>query len=349
MFAGCGGLDLGMTGGFTALGVPYPRTGMTVEWAADWDEDAARTYVENPRYLGHHPVYTGDIRDYPTAAIPRCDILTAGFPCQPFSNAGDRKGVADTRGTLFEECERFAREGQPLAYVFENVKGILSSHMPDGTLVTDAIGWRMQALGYRAAEPVLLRAERYGVPQQRHRVFMVGVRSDVGPGFDPERIADFVQPEALKRLTVRHVLEDAIPHSGGEEHWKLSPQAAQMVPMITRSWKDIPYEALPLRFKKIRDQMKKYHSPNFYRRFGLDEINGTITASAQPENCGILHPTESRRYTVREIARFQSFPDDFRFVARNVQGKYRMIGNAVPPVLGYVVGSALHQYLKEYA
>ena len=95
--------------------------------------------------------------------------------------------------------------------------------------------------------------------------------------------------------------------------------------------------------------MKKYHSPNFYRRFGLDEINGTITASAQPENCGILHPIEHRRYTVREVARFQSFPDDFVFTARTIQAKYRMIGNAVPPVLGYVVGSALHQYLKEYA
>lgn len=77
------------------------------------------------------------------------------------------------------------------------------------------------------------------------------------------------------------------------------------------SWKDVPYEHLAPRFKRIRDDMKKYRSPNFYRRFSRDEINGTMTASAQPENCGIIHPIENRRYTIREAARIQSFPDDF--------------------------------------
>lgn len=95
--------------------------------------------------------------------------------------------------------------------------------------------------------------------------------------------------------------------------WELSPQSKKLVPFIPErgSWKDIPYEHLPERLKKIRDNMKKYHSSNFYRRFARNEINGTITAASTPENSGILHPLEDRRYSVREIARIQSFPDNY--------------------------------------
>ncbi len=93
--------------------------------------------------------------------------------------------------------------------------------------------------------------------------------------------------------------------------------------------------------------MKKYRSPNFYRRFSFDEINGTITASAQPENCGILHPTENRRYNVREIARIQSFPDSFTFNTVSMANKYKVIGNAVPPVMGYAVAKTCLDLLNK--
>ena len=110
------------------------------------------------------------------------------------------------------------------------------------------------------------------------------------------------------------------------------------------SWKDVPYEHLAPRFQRIRDNMKKYHSPNFYRRFSLDEINGTITASAQPENCGIIHPLYNRRYNIREIARIQSFPDDFVFLddtPKNVTAMYKVIGNAVPVKLAQVIAESI--------
>ena len=93
--------------------------------------------------------------------------------------------------------------------------------------------------------------------------------------------------------------------------------------------------------------MKRYHSPNFYRRFGRNEINGTITAAATPENCGILHPIEDRRYSVREIARIQSFPDSYEFIGSSVSSKYKIIGNAVPPKLGEVIGKSIIEQLKE--
>ena len=116
------------------------------------------------------------------------------------------------------------------------------------------------------------------------------------------------------------------------------------------SWKNIPYENLSPRFKRIRDDMKRYHAPNFYRRFSRDEINGTITASAQPENCGITHPTENRRYTIREIARIQTFPDDFKFIddaTKNIVAMYKVIGNAVPCHLAEVLANAIYKQAFE--
>ena len=114
-----------------------------------------------------------------------------------------------------------------------------------------------------------------------------------------------------------------------------------------RSWKNIPYDLLSPRFKKIADDPKRYHAPNFFRRFACGEINGTITASAQPENCGITHPVENRRYSVRECARIQSFPDNYSFGNIPLQSQYKVIGNAVPPVLGWVIAKALLNVLPE--
>ena len=92
---------------------------------------------------------------------------------------------------------------------------------------------------------------------------------------------------------------------------------------------------------KIKDNIKRYRSPNFYRRFGRDEVMGTITAASTPENSGIIHPIENRRYSVREIARFQSFPDNFKFYGTSIPSKYKMIGNAVPPKLSFEIAKSL--------
>jgi DNA (cytosine-5)-methyltransferase 1 len=160
-----------------------------------------------------------------------------------------------------------------------------------------------------------------------------------------------------------------------EEYWKYSPGGQFMVDKIGfcvdgadalsqfqqkkplseisetitqgRSWKNMDYEDFTPRFRKIWDDPKKYHAPNFYRRFALGEINGTITASAQPENCGITHPFENRRFSVREIARIQSFPDDFVFPNTSIANAYKVIGNAVPPIMGWVIAQALLKHLEQ--
>jgi len=325
LFSGCGGMDLG-----------FKKAGFNIIWANDFDADAQAIYSLN---LGH--IDKRDILTVEEDAIPQCDILTAGFPCQPFSNAGNRRGVHDSRGMLYKECLRIIEHLMPKVIVFENVKGLLSTKYIDGRNLADVIVEdlsQMNNVGYNVVYQVV-NASDYGVPQNRQRVIFVGIRKDLDKIFSfPEKLSK-VGLELQNILDVPQDVENQID-------WAFSPQALDMIAYIPEggSWKDVPYEHLAPRFKKIRDDMKKYHSPNFYRRFSRNEICGTITASAQPENCGIIHPLEDRRYTVREIARIQTFPDDFKFLTdtpRNITAMYKVIGNAVPVNLAYNMGKAI--------
>lgn len=389
LFSGCGGLDLGIQGGFSFMGRKFQKNEFHIVFANDIDNDALSTYKANTKYFNSNYLVKGDIRDIDINTIPEFDILFAGFPCQPFSNAGNRKGINDLngRGTLWEECEKIIKhainnfEEKPKAFVLENVRGIMSSKTLNGNTVPTEIKNRMESLGYNISMK-LIRASDYGVPQNRYRFLIFGIRNDLGK-FDFSKLNDITLKYNLPNisynsyeLSLGYVLS-TIPKDAPQlnEFWKYSPQGQKMVDMIGtcldgietfnkfitkkslheisntitigRSWKDINPKNLPDRFKKIYDNPKKYHAPNFYRRFALGEIAGTITASAQPENCGITHPFENRRFSIREVARIQSFPDDFKFPykTKSINSAYKVIGNAVPPVLGWVIARALQNHL----
>ena len=391
LFSGCGGLDLGFTGGFTFRGQEYPRLNTNIVFANDFDVDAQTCYNAN-QLLTEDGVecLLADIRAVDANAIPNFDILLAGFPCQPFSNAGNRKGINDDngRGTLFEECERIIRSKienghRPQAFVFENVRGILSSKMPDGiTTVPQEISNRMHDMGYNMSMQ-LVCASDYGVPQQRYRVLIIGIDAQLDIGnFDFNTMQQIVREFNIpsksygrdEELLLGSILQ-GVHNVQDDVVWEYSETTQRTVELIGgcqhgieafdyfvpgfnkedlpavvfegRSWKDIPYEMLSQRFKKIADDPQRYHAPKFFRRFAFGEINGTITASAQPENCGITHPVENRRYSVRECARIQSFPDNYSFGAIPLQSQYKVIGNAVPPVLGWVIARALLNVLPE--
>ncbi len=324
LFAGCGGLDLG-----------FEKAGFNRVWANDFDKDAQAVFRLN---LGE--IDGRDIREVSVEDIPECDILTAGFPCQPFSNAGNRKGVHDSRGLLYQECLRIIEAKVPKVIVFENVKGLLSTKYVDGRKLGDVICSDLDRLGYNVVYQ-LVNASDYGVPQNRQRVIFVGVLKSLN--------VTYFFPEKQKKqgLTLQNIL-DIPAEVPNQVDWALSPQALAMIAHIPEggSWKDVPYEELAPRFKKIRDNMKRYHSPNFYRRFARNEINGTITASAQPENCGIIHPIHNRRYTIREVARIQTFPDDYLFIddsTKNITAMYKVIGNAVPVKLAYILAESIKE------
>ncbi len=387
LFSGCGGLDLGFTGGFSFYGREFPRLDTNIVFANDFDKDAATCYNSNPLLISDGTLCRlEDIRNIDASEIPDFDILLAGFPCQPFSNAGNRKGVNDDngRGTLFEECERILKNkvkkgNRPKAFVFENVRGIMSCHMPDGTPVPKEIQSRMEELGYFVSSK-LVCASNYGVPQMRYRFLIVGISKELG-AFDFAELDNIVKSLDIpsvnqgtqEPLLLGSILSD-VATATENEVWAYSTTTQNTVELIGpcdhgeslneifandfkisdlpksafegRSWKNIPYDKLSPRFKRIFDDPKKYHSPKFFRRFAYGEINGTITASAQPENCGITHPIYNRRYSVREIARIQSFPDNYSFSSIPLQSRYKVIGNAVPPILGWVVAKALINHLS---
>lgn len=330
LFSGCGGMDKG-----------FDNAGYTRVWANDFDKDAQAVFRLN---LGE--IDGRDITQVPVEDIPECDIITAGFPCQPFSNAGNRRGVYDERGELYLECLRIIESKHPRAVLFENVKGLLSSKHQSGKKLIDVIKEDLENLGYRVNYKVV-NASDYGVPQNRERMILVGLREDIGKNFKFPPVQ-----EDKSKLTLRNILDVPKNTPNQDSYWPYSPQAQNMIEQIPEggSWKSIPYEKLSPRFQRIRDDMKRYHAPNFYRRFSRDEINGTITASAQPENCGITHPTENRRYTIREIARIQTFPDDFLFIdesQKDIVAMYKVIGNAVPCRLAEVIASAIYEQAFE--
>lgn len=327
LFCGAGGLDLG-----------FKKAGFEIVYANDILKGAEATYRYN---LGD--IELKDFSEVDKATLPYADIILAGIPCQPFSNAGNRGGVTDIRGQLFEQVIHTIDVVKPKIVLFENVRGFLSSRDETGLIMPERIRQEVSKHGYRLYYQ-LLNASDYGVPQNRYRVVLVAVRSDIE--------GDFIFPEPTtpdkEGLTVGDVLGKTLPDDEQVEVWKLSPQSQDLIQHIPEggSWKNAAYEFLPERLKRIRDDMKRYHAPNFYRRFAKHEIMGTITAAGTPENSGIVHPTENRRYSVREIARFQSFPDEFKFLGASVASKYKIIGNAVPVNLGYNIGKALTDYLN---
>ena len=326
LFSGCGGFDLGLR-----------AAGFKTVFANDFNEAAAETHKHN---LGD--ILVKDIRQVEFPKMEQPDLLTAGFPCQPFSNAGLRKGTKDERGDLYLSALKAVRELKPKTVVFENVRGLLSSKH-EGRRVIEIIVENLRDLGY-SVNFSLVDASKHNVPSQRLRVLIVGVRCKENLG----RFA-FPEPTVRPELALKNIIFD-IPKNGvtgTKEVISYSPQAESLEKYIPEGgcWRDIPDRYLPERMKKIKKNIVRYHYPRFYQRCDRDEIAGTITASFQPEKAGVFHPRKHRALTVREVARIQSFPDWFEFKGMTA-AKYLQIGNAVPPRLAYELGLQLVKVLN---
>jgi len=239
MFSGCGGMDLGLM-----------QAGYDIAWANDIDAGACETYENN---IG--PITKGDINDLEIPKITKVDLLTAGFPCQPFSNAGSRKGTKDSRGTLFESTFRFIEALQPKVVIYENVRGLLSFRLNEKKLIDEIAERLTDNYGYHVSYR-LLNFSHFGVPQNRIRVVLIAVknRKYLKHAFPEVALGQDLSIEATLRG-----LKDSTPNQ--TELMRLNPQALHYGAMIPEggSWKDIPYEILPARWKHIRDNMARYH------------------------------------------------------------------------------------------
>jgi len=329
LFSGCGGLDCG-----------FAQAGYELAWANDLNPDACETYRQN---LGE--IIEGDVNDIDLNNLSPIDVLTAGFPCQPFSNAGSRRGTSDDRGTLYESTYKFIEHFQPKVVVYENVRGFLSAKGRSGKLIDEITQELFDCYGYYSKFR-LVNFSHFGVPQNRLRVILVASKNADD--------LDLLYPEITidKDLSISSTLRGLNNRTPNQrEIMQLNPQALHYGSMIPEggSWKDLDYELLPDRWKKIRDNMAKYHYPKFFRRHYRNDVMGTITAAFKPENAAVWHPTKDRIYTVREIARFQSFPDDFEFFGRSVKSKYQQIGNAVPPEFARQLAERIKIYVSDNA
>ncbi len=299
-FAGCGGLDLGFLGGFDYLGRSYSRTRFNVLAAYDADPQAVDTYARN---IGAH-IALADLANAELASMPKADVLLGGFPCQEFSQCGPRRGLNSERGQLYRAMVDYAEHHAPALIVGENVAGLLYR---DSGRALKTIQLDFERIGYRS-HVWEVRAEEFGVPQARHRVFLIFVRNDI-----PDSCLGELQPTT--QISSRMALSDL-----------LKPGRST-----------------------IANQAQYFRAAKAGNGHGQGDektpADGpAYTVRANSRSRVQFHYSRPRRLTVRECARLQTFPDNFIFPFA-ATANMRLIGNAVPPVLGHVVATHIQEFL----
>lgn len=302
LFSGAGGLDLG-----------FIWAGFNVIWAIDHFEDAACTYRHN---IGNH-IVCDDIESIDSSELPDADGIIGGFPCQGFSVANLKRSETDSRNKLYLQFIRFIRAKKPKFFIAENVKGILS--LEKGK-VFDQIITNFSKEGYKVTYS-LLNAADYGVPQQRQRVFLFGVREDLTfehSAFPPE--PTHARPNLAKKLKL--------------PTWISVGSALKGIPEPDEQNNFLNHE-----HTKYKLTFNGYLG---HRKIDSKMPAPTITARGDDKGGVVIlhHPNNHRRMSVRETAIVQSFPIDFYFCGRRTSA-YRQIGNAVPPVLARAVAEAV--------
>ena len=329
LFAGAGGLALGLEqAGFNNVGL------------VEIDKNAAATLKLNrPKWN----VIEGDITKISEEQegrwnyIPKgieIDLLSGGYPCQAFSYAGKRKGLEDTRGTLFYNYAQVLKQVKPKMFLVENVRG-LTTHDHGRTLKTMIKVF--EEIGYHTIYKVL-NAWDYGVAEKRQRMILIGIRNDLDISYK------YPKPYKYKPV-LRDVLKN-VPKSPGVKYSKKKYEVLKLVP-AGGYWRDLP-----------KDIAKEYMGASWNsgggrtgmaRRLSWNEPSLTLTTSPSQKQTERCHPEETRPFTTREYARIQSFPDTWKFEG-GVGSVYKQIGNAVAVNFAKEVGlsiiNALNQVTK---
>lgn len=323
LFSGPGGLAVGasMAGG--------PGSRIVHQWATDYDEDTCRTYATNiVGDVSSASVIHGDIRnlDYEIlAAQGDIDGLAFGFPCNDFSLVGERKGFDGTFGPLYSYGIKALQRFQPDWFLAENVGGIRA----DGGAALRQIFSEMVDNGYKIV-PHYYKFEKYGVPQARHRMIVVGVREDLGMEFkvpSPEPFKD-------RDVSSRSALADIPQWATNQEATRQAPHVIERlgyIPEGGNAWVDSIPDHLQI---QTRTKLS-----SIYRRLDSSKPAYTVTGSGGG-GTHMYHWSEPRALTNRERARLQTFPDDFVFQGSK-ESVRKQIGMAVPPLGAKVIFQAI--------
>lgn len=303
-FSGCGGLDLGFLGNFKYKGQKFHRNPFKILAAYDSNPKCIETYQLNIS----KEIYLQDLSEYEPLSIPMANVLIGGFPCQDFATCGPRKGLSSERGRLYTSLIKYMRAYSPQVVVGENVPGLANIDNGEAlrTIVND-----FESCGYRF-EVWKLFAPDYGIPQNRTRLFIVGVRDDL-PGFPLYPKADFQHQHRSIKWAIEdleNISDESIPNQS--QHFKASKAKNG---------------------NGQGDEVSKAHLPSY-----------TVRANAKSRVQ--FHYSLERRLTIRECARLQTFPDEFIF-PHSATTNVMQIGNAVPPILAHKVAHSISEYLKK--
>ncbi len=323
LFSGAGGLDKG-----------FHNAGFRTVVANEYDKNICPTFRAN---FPDVKLIEGDIRSIKEEDFPKgVDGIIGGPPCQSWSEAGSLRGIEDDRGKLFFDYIRILKAVKPKFFLAENVSGILANRNADAVhnfiqLFKDA--------GYNVFLE-MLNANDFNVPEDRDRVFFIGFRKDIG-------IENFEYPKPLDH---KPTLRNAI--------WDLKDTA---IPALPKNKTNGDACIIPNHEYFIGEYSPIFMSRNRVRSW--DEPGFTVQASGRQcqlhpqapkmvfveKNKRIFVPGQEhlyRRLTVREVARVQSFPDEFKFLYTDVDYGYKMIGNAVPVNLAYHVAMQIKKYIS---
>ena len=344
LFSGCGGMDIGFEGGFECLKdsinselhpnwietehgkwVTVKKTGFVTVFANDIRPDAKAAWVS---YFGkskqdvntiYHVESIVDLvkkaKNGENVFPKNIDIVTGGFPCQSFSIVAQnpkRLGVKDDRGKLFFEMCRILRDKKPKCFIAENVKGILSANEKNAFPL---IIKEFEDSGYNVSYR-LLNAVNFGVPQKRERVIIVGIRKDLGFTFDFNGLP---QEGDFPITSLSQVIENSVP-----EKYFFSQKA-------------------------VDGMMRKRETMNKGRAQDITQPCNTVGAHLAKVSLNSTDPVlmvgeRYRRFTPREVARIQSFPETFELVGTE-SAQYRALGNAIAPVMFWYVAQAVSKLL----
>ena len=317
LFSGCGGLDFGFLGGFTFLNKYYETNPFEIVYANDINEKAVETY--NYNFL--HKAECIDIKEKILSTLPAADIVIEGFPCQDFSLSGKRRGLNSERGQLFLEMKSVIQYVKPIAFVAENVDGIRNSKKNDETSALDYIIEEFKSIGYKVTYKVL-NAKYFGVPQNRIRVIIIGIRNDINANIEyPKEIYD-----NDNFITSKDAIDDLWDNLNNNSYFNHS---------------NSDYSKAKF-YENKRTQGNKKIEANKPAPTIRAEHHGNIEGHYRTYN--EKNPqdiTSWRRLTVRECARLQGFSDNFIFPCSATHA-YRQVGNAVPPVLAWHIARTLY-------
>lgn len=345
IFSGAGGLDLGLE-----------QAGWDCLFASDHDAAAVATLQENQGYalgqgrkaLENAVIRQADVRDLRGGQIlsdlgfKKGDVplLAGGPPCQSWSSGGLQKGFADPRGQLVDEYLRLAKEIDARWLLFENVRGLLTARGNDGK-PGSALAYVRACLhecGW-LSKVALLNAADYGIPQRRVRLILIGYRSGDEPNFPSPTHASVATGHQLPWVTLGECLSHLLPLSNDEI---IRPSGKMAVDLA-----DLPAGTGAKSQGKKEATRPGGHWGYKQGAFIADTQKAARTVTASSQQDWIRDPKLGlRRLTPRECAAIQTFPPDWRMVG-NRQAQYRLIGNAVPPALGRVLGLALAEALSQ--